>query len=154
MHCVLLAVVVASVLFVPAIGLAQETGESQKGTLSVEARLCTGIEDRMPVGVGEAFDADVHRVYFWTRVTGAADSTSVRHIWLHEDSEIAVVELPVRSTSWRTWSHKTILPEWTGKWEVRVVDADDDVLKALSFTVGAPTSPQPADTIPAADTAK
>ena len=50
--------------------------------------------------------------------------------------EMATVELPVRGSAWRTYSYKTIPPQWAGDWVVKVVDANDNVLKAIPFKVG------------------
>ncbi|MEZ5357522.1 MAG: DUF2914 domain-containing protein [Candidatus Zixiibacteriota bacterium] len=104
--------------------------------LDIEAVVCSGIEERMPVGEGDQFRADVERVYFWTRVTGAEGETFIRHVWLHEGQEIADVQLPVKGSPWRTYSYKTMIPEWTGNWEVKVVGDDGNVLLTKTFTIG------------------
>ena len=81
------------------------------------------------------FSADVERVYLWCRVEGAPDTTEIRHVWYHDGKEMAVVSLPVKSSSWRTWSSKKILPGWIGNWEVRVVGADGGTLATVPFEV-------------------
>jgi hypothetical protein len=65
----------------------------------------------------------------------------VKHCWFYKGEEMAVVELPVRSDAWRTWSYKTILPEWTGDWEVKVMDAGDNVLTSTPFKIAAAGQP-------------
>ncbi|MBN2227194.1 MAG: DUF2914 domain-containing protein [candidate division Zixibacteria bacterium] len=117
-----------------AVGLAQETSQP-KSELTVETELCTGIEERMPVGMADSFAADVDKVWLWCRVTGATDTTVVKHVYYRDGVEMATVELPVKSSSWRTWSSKTILPSWTGKWEIKILDANDNVLATVPFTV-------------------
>jgi hypothetical protein len=37
---------------------------------------------------------------------------------------------------WRTWSSKTIPPEWSGEWSVEIRDASGAVLETVGFTVG------------------
>jgi len=106
---------------------------------SVEAEVCTSIEERMPMGKAASFPADVDEVCLWTRVTGATDTTFVTHVWSHNGVEKASVELPVRSTNWRTWSRKKILPEWLGDWEVKVKDASGTVLATVAFKIVATT---------------
>jgi hypothetical protein len=44
--------------------------------------------------------------------------------------------LPVRSIAWRTYSEKKILPQWTGNWEVKVVDTTGATLTSVAFTIG------------------
>ena len=45
------------------------------------------------------------------------------------------VVLPVRTSEWRTWSSKTLLPEWTGEWMVEVLSKDGTPLENLIFFV-------------------
>ncbi|RMH43608.1 MAG: DUF2914 domain-containing protein, partial [Gammaproteobacteria bacterium] len=60
------------------------------------------------------------------------------HVWYWQDREMARVDLPVRSSNWRTWSSKRILPEWTGPWRVVVEDAAGKVVAEKVFRVEAP----------------
>ncbi len=124
--------------------VAAATAEASGPETSVRLiSVCRGIdrETRAPDGAAEAFPADVGRLWCFTRVTGAVDSTAVTHVWYHGGEVMARVELPVRSADWRTWSSKTILPGWTGDWEVKALDPDGVVLAAYPFRV---TEPVPA----------
>ena len=120
--------------------------------MTIETQLCSGIEERMPVGVAESFPPDIENVYLWCKVTGATDSISIQVAWYYGDKEMATVELPVKSAFWRTWSSKRILPEWTGDWTVRVLNADGNGIKELNFTIAesapAPEPETPAETEP------
>jgi len=104
--------------------------------LTVEAQLCTSIENREPVGTATSFTADVGKVYLWCQVTGAAGETTIKHVWYHNGKEMATIELPVRGASWRTYSSKTIPENWAGDWEVKVLDAEGTTLTTIPFTVG------------------
>jgi hypothetical protein len=103
--------------------------------LTVEAELCTGIAERMPTGMADSFPADIGQVYLWCRVLGAQDSTIIRHVWYYNGEQMATVELPVKSSSWRTWSSKSFLPEWVGAWEVKILDTADNVLLSFPFRI-------------------
>jgi len=105
--------------------------------MMVEAELCAGIEERMPTGMADSFTPDVGEVYLWCKVTGCMDTTVMHHVWYRNGEQVADVELPVRSPSWRTWSSKKILSSWTGDWEVKVVDADGNEIKSLPFKIAA-----------------
>ena len=107
--------------------------EATPSKLTAEIQVCTSVEDRVAVGAGDVFGTDVEQVCLWSKILGATDETTVKHVWFYDGKEMASVELPVRSASWRTWSRKTILPEWTGDWEVKVVDADGSVIASTSF---------------------
>jgi len=128
----LLAVFV--IIFIcPLMAMAQ--GETT-GTITVETELCTGIEERMPVGMADQFPSDIGQVCLWSKVFGYTDETIIKHVWYYRGDEMATIELPVRGTSWRTYSYKTIPAKWSGDWVVKIIDADGNVLKAIPFKVG------------------
>ena len=101
-----------------------------------ESAISRDVVDRMPVDANTTFPSDVGRLYCWTRITGAEGETTVHHVWIHGDEERADLELNVGAASWRTWSNKAIVPEWTGDWRVEVRDANGNVLETIRFTVG------------------
>lgn len=101
-----------------------------------EAVVATGVEDRAPVGVAESFGADVERLYFYTIFEGDFPETQLEHVWLRDGEEVARVALRAQGPRWRTWSSKTIAPDWTGEWEAQVVGPDGEVLASTSFTIG------------------
>lgn len=111
-------------------------GEKPAAALTVEAKLCTGVQDRMPVGEATTFSATVDQVYLWTKIIGASGEITVKHVWVHNGKEMTTVDLPVKTAAYRTWSAKKILPSWTGQWEVRVVGPDGTTLATVPFTIG------------------
>ena len=108
--------------------------------MAAEVEVCTGITERMPTGSATSFGADVGSLYCWCKITGARGETAIKHVWLRDGKEMATVELSAKGDPWRTFSQKRILPQWTGNWEVKVVDAAGTTLKSVSFTVGAPSN--------------
>lgn len=95
----------------------------------------TDVENRELVGADSTFSIDVGTVFCYTHLTGAQDTTEIAHVWYYQDEEKARVPLSVRSSDWRTWSSKKILPSWAGEWTVRVEDAEGNVLGSSSFIV-------------------
>src|SRR2546430_6497623 len=91
--------------------------------------------DRQPQDTGSTFPADVGQVVCWTKLSGA-EGSSVHHVWFHGDTQVGDVELQVGGSPWRTWSKKSVPPDWTGAWHVEVRDAAGTVLKRFDFTVG------------------
>jgi hypothetical protein len=114
--------------------ISQEASSAPALTVA-EAAVATGIESRSPSGSAESFPPDVGRLYAFSRVTGAEGEAAVKHLWFYGDRLMSEVRLPVRSSNWRTYSSKTILPGWTGAWRVDITDEDGKVLKTLSFTI-------------------
>lgn len=141
-----------SLLFAVVVSLFAVTAFAQETTtaaMSAEVKVCTEIVDRMPVGEASSFPASVGQVFVWSRITGGASESTVKHVYSHNGTEVASVELRVNGSSWRTWSSKSILPSWTGDWEVKVVDASGATIGSASFTISASeTETAPADSTP------
>ena len=93
------------------------------------------IEEMTPVVVADSFLSSVGKLYCFSHVSGAQDETSITHQWLFEGREMARVKLPVRSSSWRTWSSKRLSPEYTGAWEVKILDENGHLLSSVNFRV-------------------
>ena len=118
-------------LVVPVVTIAQDAA----GVKVEEMVFCTAVQDRAPAGIDTAFASTVENVCCFVRVTGAADTASITHVWYYMDREMARVELAVRARSWRTWSSKKIAPEWQGAWRVDVLGPAGEVLKSAAFAI-------------------
>lgn len=107
-----------------------------EGGLSVEQiEFCAEVRDRTPVGAADTFPPDIARVCCFTKIVGAQDTTSVAHVWYFGDSEMARVDLSVKSPSWRTWSTKRMAPQWKGTWRVDVMESDTTVVASKEFVL-------------------
>ena len=100
-----------------------------------EAAIGTAVEERVLVGQGFQFDSSVGKLYAYTRIVGAPSETQISHRWYYGDQLMAEVSLPVRGTDWRTWSTKSMMPQWIGNWRVDVVAEDGSVLDSLNFSI-------------------
>lgn len=100
-----------------------------------EAVITTRVVERAPVDQVQTYPSTVGQLYCFTHLTGAEGETSITHVWFFGDQEVSRVTLPVRSANWRTWSGKTILPQWTGEWRVEILDASGEVLMKVPFTL-------------------
>lgn len=123
--------------FVLVVALTGTVQAAPREGIWVDFTFGTGVEQETRAVVGEAvvFSADVDRIYCFTRVHGMHPPTAVTHAWYYEGKTMARVDLSVRSENWRTWSYKTVLPGWTGAWEVKVLDEDGMVLGSAGFEV-------------------
>jgi hypothetical protein len=128
--------IVASIL---ACAVSTAVAEEPVNIKAEEMVFCTGITDWTPVGEAKTFPESVGSVYCFTRITGASEPTTVQHVWFYNDEEKARVTLNVKSSSWRTWSSKRILPAWTGRWRLEVLTADGRLLRSSEFLVGTGT---------------
>lgn len=113
---------------------AEETASVRE--LTAEMKLGSGIEERVITGEAEVFTTDsVDKVYCWSKITGAEEPTTIKHIWYLGDKVISEVELAINYSSHRTWSYKTMIPEFAGNWKVEAVDADGNLLGVKTFSV-------------------
>jgi hypothetical protein len=118
-------------VFLSTLLLAQENP-----TVTVEdIQVCTSVEDRQPVGSDTSFTNDVGQLYCFTKLSSDQDSTSISHVWYHDDKEMANVELKMKAKAWRTWSSKTIVDDWSGEWRVDVISSTGEVLASKKFIV-------------------
>ncbi len=101
----------------------------------VDAALATGIENKNPVGVSDKFPNTVKRVYLWTKIKVQNPPTYIYHVWYYKNREMARIKLYIRYSLFRTWSFKTILPQWTGDWRVQVEDTKGNIIFSKDFTV-------------------
>ena len=107
---------------------------SQDATIQIEdAVVCQEIVDRQPVGSGDVFARESARIYCFTRVVGAAADTQITHNWYYQGNLKASVKLNVRSSNWRTWSSKNMLPELAGEWMVEILSEDGTPLENSVF---------------------
>ena len=133
-----------SVLIISGVCFAEEAAAeeptetvAEESTLSLEdVQICSAIEDRQPAGAAAAFPDDLEKIYCFTKVVGAADTTSVNHVWYMGDKQIISVNLSVKAASWRTWSSK-MLDMGLGKGHVEIVSEGGDVLGKAEFEVTA-----------------
>ena len=125
----------ASILLLFGLAIAQEP-ENQTPQLTVEtAVICKDVVNREPVGPGDKFSKDVGKLVCFTKITGASPETEIKHLWYYQDKLLDTISLPVKASTWRTWSRKTIPPEMTGEWKVEIKDANDNLLTTLIFTI-------------------
>ena len=111
------------------------TGVMAQELTVARAVVCQDVVDRMPVGAADVIPAGTERVFCFTRIDGARGETQITHNWYYMGSLKASVVLPVRASVWRTWSSKTLLPEWTGEWMVEVLSSDGTPLESVIFFV-------------------
>ncbi|MDR1695795.1 MAG: DUF2914 domain-containing protein [Endomicrobium sp.] len=106
-----------------------------KSSLTVsDSALATAIADRQPEGKATEFSKDIEKIYYWTKIEGAKEPTTVKHVWYSGTTAIGEVSLNVTTPSFRTWSSKTLYPGLS-EMSVEVVDADGNVLKKETFTI-------------------
>jgi hypothetical protein len=115
--------------------------QQQPALVLEEIQICTAVEDRQPSGVGTVFPDDLDKIYCFTKIGGAEDTTYVYHVWYFGNNEIARVKLPVKAKSWRTWSSKK-LNMLLGNGHVEIVSESGDILGKAEFEIQAAKKPE------------
>ena len=110
--------------------------QEQPALVLEEIQICTAVEDRQPSGVGTVFPDDLDKLYCFTKIGGAEDTTYVNHVWYFGNDEIARVKLPIKSNPWRTWSSKK-LNIGLGYGYVEIVSESGDILGRAEFKIQA-----------------
>jgi|GEM_PF-1525966 len=100
-----------------------------------DAVVCQDVVDRAPVGASDTFAKETARVYCFSRVVGADPDSQITHNWYYKGALKASVKLNVRSSNFRTWSSKALLPEWSGEWMVEILSDDGKPLESIIFVV-------------------
>ncbi len=97
--------------------------------------ITSAIENQMPVDKIESYRADFGKLYCFTRIVGAQEDTVITHVWYYQDNELARVPLPIRSSNWRTYSSKRVLPQWAGEWKVVILDEKENEIATIPFNL-------------------
>jgi len=100
-----------------------------------QAMICGDVVNRMPVDSKSVFPAGTRQVFCFTRIDGAEEETEIIHNWYYNGNLMGSVVLPVRTNYWRTWSSKSLRPEWTGEWMVEVLSEDGTALESIAFSI-------------------
>ena len=135
-RCIVALVALLSLFFYGGTVFLQAQEKSEEDSLRVQKfAFCKEMKDREPAGISKEFSLDDERVYLWTAIYGAEDSTTIKHVWYHENKKKLEVPLKIKYKRTRTWSYKTIYPGYAGKWHVEIVDEKGRVLKKVSFEI-------------------
>ncbi len=97
--------------------------------------IALGVQNLTPKGISEAFPSSVQKLYAFCKIKGSLDNINIIHVWYYGEKLMAMVRLPIKSLSWRTYSSKKILPEWTGPWRVDITTEDGLLLNTVRFII-------------------
>jgi hypothetical protein len=100
------------------------------------ASVCTAIEERMPVGVGERFPWTTPKIFVWSLLSASGPPAKVHHIYHHAGRVVSDVTLKVGSSHWRTWSFHSLSGQLhIGPWYVDITTEDGLVMRRLHFVI-------------------
>lgn len=113
-----------------------EKNAIETGFQVARAAICTAVVNREPQGKAEQFNAAQNKIYCFSHIKGVKDTVEIQHKWYFNDKIVGSVTLPVRSSSWRTYSARTIKKEWDGSGKVEIINTrNNEVLKTIPFKI-------------------
>jgi hypothetical protein len=112
------------------------------------ASFTTAIDNREPVDEVTELTNDTTKIYYFTEIRGLEGQT-LNHRWEQNGVVQANIAFTVGGNRWRIWSSKNLQPEWTGEWQVMVVDEAGNVLSQNSFNYVAANTDSTAATMDA-----
>ncbi|MFN8179841.1 MAG: DUF2914 domain-containing protein [bacterium] len=129
------------------------SAEAEKGPAAAlhadPVQICHDVQDHAPVEAGESFPGNVGTLCCFSKVTGA-ESAQIYHRWYVGDKMVAEIPIAVKSSGWRCYSRKTILPSWQGECRVDVATESGDVIGSAKFTLTAASAAAPPPAAPPA----
>jgi hypothetical protein len=92
----------------------------------IRAVFTTAVEAREPVGKVESLTTESGQVCFFTEIVGLEGHT-VTHRWSYGGKVLAEVPFAIKGPRWRVYSSKKLIPAWSGRLMVEVVDDEGKV---------------------------
>ena len=102
-----------------------------------KAVFTTAVVDGEPTDFLTEIENTVPEVVFYTVLEGMSGQT-VTHRWKYNGAVMARAKLDVKRDVDPVWSSNKMKPEWTGAWDVEVVDGGGRIVGRGSFVFEAP----------------
>ncbi len=116
----------------PAVQTAEVPPQPASKIKVLDAKICQGIEDRMPIDVGTTFGME-EKVYCWMELESEVVPDSVIVKWINAGDLQLTQALEIKSETYRTYCNKTLY--FPGTWTVSIQDAAGNELQAIDFEV-------------------
>jgi hypothetical protein len=132
-HRSLITVLLSLVFITPVFG---EAPAMEGSSLTADIAVGTGVENHEATGVSDSFSSDTEQLVGWSRVKGAAEPAEIRHVWSYNGKELDSIALNVQSSSYRTFSRKTV-KGMPGTWTLEVKDNEGRLIGSKKVEVTA-----------------
>jgi hypothetical protein len=116
---------------------AQDT-EAPSAALSTPltmATMCEGISESMAVNPTIVFPVGNKNAYCLSAFDAVKEKTHINHFWYRRDKLVSNVRLLIQPPRWTTYSSIDLRESDKGPWRVDVVDANNNLLKTLRFSI-------------------
>jgi len=117
-------------------GKAQAPAAKEAAGFEIERLVvATGVDNRVPVGIAEAFPASTPKVICFLDAKNIAADTDVTFVWIFDGKELLKTNLKLKAGSkWRTRADKNLKGQ-KGDWKVEIRNAAGSTIKEALFKV-------------------
>jgi hypothetical protein len=127
-------------LILPDIAASQDDNDfpisNKSGALTlVQAAMCEEVRNRSPYNPGIVFSSTLGKVVCFTDFDPVLEKTFVYHKYYFMDELSAKIKLTLNPPRWATLSSIQLRETDKGPWRVEIVDAEDNVLYTLRFSI-------------------
>ncbi len=127
-------------IFFSSIAFTQEEKKTppptQSGPVLAQALICEEIHNHEPYNKTIVLSRSlVKKGYCYTTFDPVPEKTSIYHHWFHRDRLTSSVKLNLNPPRWSTYSTIEINEKNLGPWQVKIMDADNRILKILRFSI-------------------
>ena len=102
-----------------------------------KAVFTTAVVDGEPTDFLTEIENTVPEVVFFTVLEGMSGQT-ITHRWKYNGAVMATAKLDIQRDVDPVWSTNKMKPEWTGQWDVEVVDGRGRIIDRATFAFEAP----------------
>ncbi len=120
---------IAAIVLVPCWGQAQEPGAAGASFKVLDAKICSGVQDKEAVDEKTTFNTG-EKAWLWMKVRPAGETT-MQIRWSLDGKTVYAMD-PVPARLGRLWYYKTL--HKPGEWQVDVLDASQKVVHSEKFT--------------------
>ncbi len=101
-----------------------------------EIKICKGIKNRNPIGVGKSFSSNTDSLFCYTIIQNNGEKKEIKHVWYFENEVKSQIKYNIRrSNIYRSWTLKKINKNEIGKWKVEIQNSNGDVLGSTGFNI-------------------
>ncbi len=132
-----LHLIVSVGIFFGAIGHFNEVlaGDESPRLSLAQAVVCETIRDLQPVNAGITFSIEHGKIMCFTRFAAITSETFILHRWYRRDELVSEKKLVLKPPQWSTYSSIQLRESDKGPWHVSIVDAKDQTITILRFSV-------------------
>jgi len=112
-----------------------EAPSASLSTSLAMATMCEGISESMPVNPTIVFPVSNRNAFCLSAFGVVKEKTHINHFWYRRDKLVSNVRLLIQPPRWTTYSSIDLRESDKGPWRVDVVDANNNLLKTLRFSI-------------------